>query len=475
MRILVTGGAGFIGSHYVRTVLGDGYPGYGHAQVTVLDKLTHAANLASLEPVAASPRFSFVRGDIGDAALLASLVPGHDVVINFAAQAHSDPPAGGPAGLVAANVAGLQVLLQACLDANVGRVVQVSTDDVYGSVVSAPLAEGAPLDPDSLYAAAKAGGDLLALAYARSYGLDVSITRCCATYGPYQHPARMIPLLVTNLIEGLKLPLQRDGRNSRSWVHVDDHCQGIQAVLEHGQPGRVYHIAGGAELSDRDLTQALLDCFGAGWDMVAGVEDHQGRDRRHSLDDSALRQLGYFPQVPLLDGLRATAAWYQDNRQWWQPLKEPGPGPGDLEAAGPGSGTDGAVSARNGTGAAPGTRPRRRLGSRRRRPSSRLLARPSSSRPGCLHPGRAPGVSLAGRLRRRWRGRRGEGDVDGQAAARPGPRGDGGGVGGGDGPDNRQAKAVAAVAAGGARARPLEGLEQAVDIGCRDARPGVGH
>lgn len=361
MRILVTGGAGFIGSQYVRTVLQGGYPGYGHALVTVLDKLTHAGNLASLEPVAASPRFSFVRGDIGDGALLASVVPGHDVVINFAALTPSDPPAGGPAGFVAANVAGLQTLLQACLDANVRRVVQVSTDEVYGSVASGSLAEGAPLDPGSVYAAAKAGGDLLALAYARSYGLDVSVTRCCASYGPYQHPDRAFPLLVTNLIEGLKLPLHGDGSHVRGWIHVDDHCQGIQAVVEGGQPGRVYHIGGGTHLSDLELTQTLLDYFGAGWDMVAYVEDHQGSDRRHSLDDSALREIGYAPQVPLRDGLQSTAAWYQENRQWWQPLKA-----GDRETAGAGTGTDDPLSRGTEAGAAPGSRARRRLGPRRK-------------------------------------------------------------------------------------------------------------
>ena len=319
MKILVTGGAGFIGSHYVRTVLQGGYPGYGHADVTVLDKLTSAGNLASLEPVAASPRFSFVRGDIADEALLASVVPGHDVVINFAAHTRPDRPAAGSCGV--------QALLQACLDSNVARVMQVSTDAVYGSVTSGSLAEGAPLEPSDPDAAAKAGADLLALAYARSHGLDVSITRCCNNYGPYQHPGKVIPLFVTNLIEGLKLPLHGDGRNVRGWVHVDDHCQGIQAVLEKGQPGRVYHIAGDAELSNRELTQALLDCFGADWDMVAYVEERQGDDRRHCLDDSALRDMGYAPQIPFSDGLKATVLWYQENRHWWQPLKEPCPAP----------------------------------------------------------------------------------------------------------------------------------------------------
>ena len=325
MRVLVTGGAGFIGSHYVRTLLDGGYPGFGDAQVTVLDKLTYAGNLASLEPVAASPRFAFVRGDICDGPLLASVVPGHDVVVNFAAESHVDRSIAGAANFVAANVAGVQVLLQACLDAGVPRVVQVSTDEVYGSVAAGSWAEGARLDPSSPYSAAKAGGDLIAGAYARTHGLNVSITRCCNNYGPYQYPEKVIPLFATNLLDGLKVPLYGDGLNVREWVHVDDHCRGIQLVLEKGEPGRVYHISGDVEISNVELTQALLECCGAGWDMVARVEDRKGHDRRYSLDDSLLRGMGYAPRVPFSDGLKATVRWYQDNRPWWEPLKQAQP------------------------------------------------------------------------------------------------------------------------------------------------------
>jgi dTDP-glucose 4,6-dehydratase len=326
MRILVAGGAGFIGSHYVRTVLGSGYPGFEDAQVTVLDKLTYAGNLANLDPVAENPRFAFTKGDICDAALLASIVPGHDIVINFAAETHVDRSLTGAASFVAANVAGVQVLLQACLDAEVQRVLQVSTDEVYGSVTTGSWSEGAPLAPNSPYAAAKAGGDLMALAYARSHGLDVRITRCCNNYGPYQFPEKVIPLFVTNLLEGRKLPLYGDGQNVRGWVHVDDHCRGIQLVLERGEPGRVYHINGNAELANAQLTQALLDCCGAGWDMVTYVGDRKGHDRRYSLDDSLLRAMGYAPRTPFPEGLRATVQWYRDNRAWWEPLKRSGPG-----------------------------------------------------------------------------------------------------------------------------------------------------
>jgi dTDP-glucose 4,6-dehydratase len=324
MRILVTGGAGFIGSHYVRTLLAGGYPTAAPTHVTVLDKLTYAGNLANLEPVAADPRLRFVQGDICDAALLKSVVPGHDAVINFAAETHVDRSIAGASAFVTTNVTGVQLLLQACLDANVPRVVQVSTDEVYGSTATGAWTEDAPLQPNSPYAAAKAGGDLLARAYARTHGLNVSITRCCNNYGPYQFPEKVIPLFVTNLLDGQRVPLYGDGGNVRGWVHVDDHCRGIQLVLEQGTAGGIYHIDGDAELSNRELTAALLELCGADWEMVTLVEDRKGHDRRYSLDDSALRRLGYAPRIPFIDGLKATVRWYEDNRGWWQPLKAPG-------------------------------------------------------------------------------------------------------------------------------------------------------
>jgi dTDP-glucose 4,6-dehydratase len=326
MRILVTGGAGFIGSHYVRALLGGSYPGFGRAQVTVLDKLTYAGNRANLEPAATSPGFSFIRGDICDAALLAAVVPGHDAVINFAAETHVDRSIAGAAEFVATNAMGVQVLLQACLDADVARFVQVSTDEVYGSVDHGSWKEDAPLAPNSPYAAAKAGGDLLARAYARTHGLNVSITRCCNNYGPYQHPEKVIPLFVTNLLDGLKVPLYGDGQNVRGWVHVDDHCRGIQLVLERGEPGGVYHINGDVELTNIELARALLECCGADWEMVAHVEDRKGHDRRYSLDDSLLRGMGFAPRIPFSQGLADTIRWYERNRGWWEPLKRAGHG-----------------------------------------------------------------------------------------------------------------------------------------------------
>ena len=325
MRVLVTGGAGFIGSHYIRTLLSGGYPGYEHAPVTVLDQLTYAGNLANLDRVATSPRFSFIRGDICDAGLLASVVPGHDVVINFAAETHVDRSITGAASFVAANVAGVQTLMQACLDAGVRRVVQVSTDEVYGSIESGSWTEDAPLEPSSPYAAAKAGGELMARAYAHTYGLNVSITRCCNNYGPYQYPEKVIPLFVTNLLDGHKVPLYGDGQNVRGWIHVDDHCRAIQLVLEKGRAGRPYNINGNVELTNVELTEILLASCGASWAMVEAVADRKGHDRRYSLDDTVLRAMGYKPETPFGEGLAATTAWYRDNRSWWEPLKQAGP------------------------------------------------------------------------------------------------------------------------------------------------------
>jgi dTDP-glucose 4,6-dehydratase len=321
MRILVTGGAGFIGSHYVRTLLTGGYPGFDDAGVTVLDKLTYAGNVANLEPVSGHPQFEFVKGDICDASLLRSVLPGHDAVINFAAETHVDRSILGAAEFAATNVAGVQVLLEACLEAGVPKVVQVSTDEVYGSVASGSWAEDAPLAPNSPYAAAKAGGDLMALAYVRTHGLNVNITRCCNNYGLYQYPEKVIPLFVTNLMEGKPVPLYGDGLNVRGWIHVDDHCRGIQLVLERGERGGIYHINGDVELTNRELTSLILEACRADWNMVRMVEDRKGHDRRYSLDDSLLRAAGYAPRIPFTAGLRSTVQRYADNRNWWEPLK----------------------------------------------------------------------------------------------------------------------------------------------------------
>jgi dTDP-glucose 4,6-dehydratase len=319
VKLLVTGGAGFIGSHYVRTVLTGGYPAFAGASVTVLDRLTYAGNLSNLAPVEGG--YDFVHGDVCDAALLAEVVPGHDVVVHFAAESHVDRSIDGAADFVRTNVLGTQALMEACLAAEVSRVVQVSTDEVYGSIETGSWDEGAPLAPRSPYSASKAGADLIARAYAVTHGLPVSITRCGNNYGPYQFPEKVIPLFITNLLTGKPVPLYGDGGNIRDWVHVDDHCRGIQLVAEVGEPGEVYHIAGTAELTNLELTKRLLDELDASFDQVERVADRKGHDRRYSLDDGKLRALGYAPRMSFDEGISETVQWYVDNPSWWKPLR----------------------------------------------------------------------------------------------------------------------------------------------------------
>ncbi|GII62469.1 dTDP-glucose 4,6-dehydratase [Sphaerisporangium krabiense] len=321
MRILVTGGAGFIGSHYVRALLTGAYPGYEDARVTVLDKLTYAGNPANLAPVASSPRFTFVRGDIADPRVAAGVVPGHDVVVNFAAETHVDRSITGAADFVLSNVLGTQTLLQAALDAGVRTVVQVSTDEVYGSIDEGAWDEDEPLLPNSPYSAAKAGADLLCRAYHRTYGLDVRVTRCSNNYGPYQYPEKLIPLVVTNLLDGDRVPLYGDGLNVREWLHVDDHCRAVRLVLEKGAPGEVYNVGGGVELTNRALVGMLLEACDAGWDVVDHVTDRPGHDRRYSVDSGKIRSIGYEPLVRFDQGLGEVVRWYTANQAWWRPLK----------------------------------------------------------------------------------------------------------------------------------------------------------
>ncbi|MFI6033535.1 dTDP-glucose 4,6-dehydratase [Streptomyces sp. NPDC051315] len=318
-RVLVTGGAGFIGSHYVRTLLTGGFPAWAGAEVTVLDKLAYSGNLANLEPVAGG--YAFVQGDICDSELLASLVPGHDVVVNFAAETHVDRSITAADVFALTNVVGTHRLAAACLEAG-ARLVHVSTDEVYGSIETGSWTEEAPLSPNSPYAAAKAGGDVLALSYARTHGLDVRVTRCGNNYGPYQFPEKVIPLFVTRLLERCPVPLYGDGLNVRDWIHVDDHCRGIQLVAERGAPGEVYHISGATELTNLELTGLLLRALDAGWEMVRRVPDRKGHDRRYSLDDGRLRALGFRPATRFEDGLAATVRWYVDNPAWWKPLRD---------------------------------------------------------------------------------------------------------------------------------------------------------
>jgi dTDP-glucose 4,6-dehydratase len=333
MRLLVTGGAGFIGSHYVRSLLSGSYPGYENVRVTVLDKLTYAGNLANLAPVANHPGYAFLQADITDARALAEVVPGHDVIVNFAAETHVDRSITGAADFVTTNVVGTQRLLQAALEADVPTVVHVSTDEVYGSTDDGSWNEDEPLLPNSPYSAAKAGADLLCRAYHSTYGRDIRVTRCSNNYGPYQYPEKLIPLFVTNLLEGRKVPLYGDGLNVREWLHVDDHCRGIQLVLEKGSPGEIYNISGGTELTNRELTGRLLDALGTTWEMVEQVPDRPGHDRRYSLDDGKIRAIGYQLRVDFDEGLADVVRWYRDHQEWWGPLKRPGAGRAGAPAA----------------------------------------------------------------------------------------------------------------------------------------------
>lgn len=323
MRVLVTGGAGFIGSHFVRQALSGAYPWLAGAEVVVLDKLTYAGNEANLAPVAADPRLRFVRGDICDADAVATLMSGVDVVVHFAAESHVDRSILGSADFVLTNVLGTQTLLQCALEAGVSRFVHVSTDEVYGSIESGSWSEDHVLEPNSPYSASKASSDLMARAFHRTHGLPVCVTRCSNNYGPYQFPEKIIPLFVTNLLDGQKVPLYGDGMNVRDWLHVDDHCHGISVVGERGRAGEIYNIGGGTELTNRQLTERLLAAVGVGWEMVVPVADRKGHDRRYSVDITKIAtELGYRPRIPFERGLAETVAWYRDNRSWWEPLKE---------------------------------------------------------------------------------------------------------------------------------------------------------
>ncbi|WP_101258532.1 dTDP-glucose 4,6-dehydratase [Streptomyces barkulensis] len=323
MRILVTGGAGFIGSHYVRTLLDGGYAGYEGARVTVVDKLTYAGRRDNLP--ARHPRLEFVRGDVCDPVLLRELLPGHDAVVHFAAESHVDRSLESAAEFVRTNVGGTQNLLHACLEAGVQRVVHVSTDEVYGSIERGSWTEEWPLAPNSPYAASKAGSDLVARAYWRTHGLDLSITRCSNNYGPYQHPEKLIPLFVTNLLEGEPLPLYGDGRNVREWLHVDDHCRAVQLVLTRGRAGEVYNVGGGNEQTNRSVTERLLRLCDADWSMVRRVADRKGHDLRYSLDETKIREeLGYAPRIEFERGLAETVEWYRSNPGWWKAAKHGG-------------------------------------------------------------------------------------------------------------------------------------------------------
>jgi dTDP-glucose 4,6-dehydratase len=328
MRILVTGGAGFIGSAFVRRRLAA-----THDHITVLDKLTYAGTLANLEGLdsndATRDRYRFVRGDIADAALVAELIPNTDAVVNFAAESHVDRSILDAGAFLRTGVVGVHTLLGAVrdessrrTDARGIRFVQVSTDEVYGSVSEGYSHETDMADPSSPYSAAKAAGELLARAYHTTYGLDVVITRGANTYGPHQHPEKLVSLFITNALCDQSLPLYGDGLQRRNWLYVDDHADAVSFVLDHGAQGAIYNVPGPDERTNRDVTAAILDQLGKPWSLVRSVPDRPGHDRRYAMDGSKIAELGWVCQVRFEEGMRNTVAWYIDNEPWWRHVRD---------------------------------------------------------------------------------------------------------------------------------------------------------
>jgi dTDP-glucose 4,6-dehydratase len=316
MKQLVTGGAGFIGSNYVRFVLD-----HTDDEVTVYDSLTYAGNLSTLKDVDDNPRYDFVKGNICDPGTLEDAMRGHDAVVHFAAESHVDRSIAGPDDFINTNCFGTNIVMDTARRLEIGRVIHIGTDEVYGSVEVGSSKEDDPLEPRSPYSASKAGSDLIALSYHHTYGLPVTVTRCTNNFGPYQYPEKAIPLFTTNLLEGKKIPLYGDGLNERDWLYVDDHCSGVHLVLHEGTPGEIYNIGAGNETPNRVLVDKLLGLLGVGEEMVDYVEDRLGHDRRYSVDIDKVTALGWRKQRTLDEALEATVDWYRDNRWWWEPLK----------------------------------------------------------------------------------------------------------------------------------------------------------
>jgi dTDP-glucose 4,6-dehydratase len=316
-RVLVTGGAGFIGSAFVRRLLSRD----PERTVVVLDKLTYAGNRENLAPIQEAPGFRFAQGDIADAEIVEELAAGVDAIVNFAAESHVDRSIEAPDAFIRTDVHGTHVLLEAARRHGHAAYLQVSTDEVYGEVSEGSAREEDPVAPRSPYAASKAAGDLLARAYHVTYGLNARVTRGSNTYGPYQFPEKIIPLFVTNAIDGQPLPLYGDGLQVREWLHVDDHCAAIELVLEKGEAGGIYNIGGGNEITNLELTRLILRELGLPESLVRSVPDRPGHDRRYSLDSARLRGLGWSPRVAFSDALAATVRWYVDHPEWWRPLK----------------------------------------------------------------------------------------------------------------------------------------------------------
>lgn len=318
-NIMVTGGAGFIGSNFARMVLSR----YPDCRVLVYDKLTYAGNLDNLLDIKDDPRFAFVKGDIADQAKVDDTVQRYEVdtIVNFAAESHVDRSIEEPGAFIQTDVFGVYVLLEATRKFGLQRMLQVSTDEVYGAVLEGSSKETDRLEPRSPYSASKAGGELMCHAYWVTYGTPVLVTRGSNTYGPYQYPEKMLPLFITNAIEDKPIPLYGDGRQVRDWLHVLDHCEGIDFVLRNGTPGEVYNIGGGNERENIEVTYKILDLLGKPRSLIHFVQDRPGHDRRYSIDTTKLRNLGWAPQRSFEQGLRETVEWYANNRWWWEKIK----------------------------------------------------------------------------------------------------------------------------------------------------------
>ncbi|HEX6210795.1 MAG TPA: dTDP-glucose 4,6-dehydratase [Methylomirabilota bacterium] len=317
MKLLVTGGCGFIGSNFIRRILTE----HPDDSVVNLDKLTYAGNPANLADVERDPRYAFVQGDIADAALVRDVARGMDAVVNFAAPSHVDRSILDPDEFLRTNVLGVHVLLEAVRELGLSRLLHVSTDEVYGSIASGAAREAAPLQPSNPYSAAKAGGDLLALASWRTHRVPVVITRSSNNFGPYQYPEKLVPLFVTNALEDRPLPLYGDGRQVRDWLYVLDNCEAIDLVLRRGRDGEVYNIGGGHEVANLALTREILRLLGKPESLIQPVTDRPGHDRRYALDSTKVSGLGWAPRRPFASALESTVRWYCEHRAWWEPLK----------------------------------------------------------------------------------------------------------------------------------------------------------
>jgi len=317
MTILVTGGAGFIGSNFVRYMLRT----HPHVETVVLDKLTYAGNLENLQDAEDDPRYQFVYGDICDAETVDPLVADADVVVNFAAETHVDRSLLEPGAFITTDIYGVYVLLEAAKKHSTNRFVQISTDEVYGSTETDSWTEEAPLWPRSPYSASKAGAEMMVRAYHVSFGVPAIITRGSNTYGPYQYPEKLVPLFATNAIDGEPLPLYGDGMNVRDWLFVDDHCAAIDLLIQHGQPGEVYNVGAVNERTNIEVTKAILHHLGKPESLIRFVPDRPGHDRRYSMNCSKLHSLGWNPQSNFNDALRATVEWYARNEAWWRRIK----------------------------------------------------------------------------------------------------------------------------------------------------------